>query len=106
MILPNDEYAATAEAYLSLIEIINPLGGTWTVEFTARTNSGGTALDADNELYFEMYYDFTGLDGFTAVEREEWNDSFLNQAVDDVRNRCWGEPVFCDGTVFCGQINA
>ena len=71
VILPNDEYAATAEAYLSLIEIINPLGGTWTVEFTARTNSGGTALDADNELYFEMYYDFTGLDGFTAVEREE-----------------------------------
>jgi hypothetical protein len=70
-VLPNNEYAATAEAYLSLIEFINPLGGTWTVEFTARTNSGGTALDADNELYFEMYYDFTGLDGFTAVEREE-----------------------------------
>jgi hypothetical protein len=70
-VLPNNEYAATAEAYLSLIEFINPLGGTWTVEFTARTNSGGTALDADNELYFEMYYNYLGLDGFTAVEREE-----------------------------------
>jgi len=69
--LPNNEYAATAEAYLSLIEITNPLSGTWTIEFTAKVNSGGTALDADNDLDFEMYYDFTGLDGFTAVEREE-----------------------------------
>ena len=69
--LPEDEYAASAEAFLGLISIQNSPGGQWSIEFTATTKGGDTAFDGDNGLDYEYYINIYGLDGFTASERDD-----------------------------------
>ena len=71
VVLPRDEYATSAEAFLDLISIQNPLSGQWSIEFTAATNGGDTAFDNDNGLDYEYYINIYGFDGFTATERTE-----------------------------------
>jgi hypothetical protein len=69
VITPDPEtYAPTEQAYIDLVEIINPLDGVWTLSITATVNEGGDPFSSDSNLNLEYLADFTSVGDFTAVK--------------------------------------
>ena len=67
VITPDPEtYAPTEQAYVDLVEIINPLDGVWTLSITATVNEGGDPFSSDSNLNLEYFSDFTSVGNFTA----------------------------------------
>ena len=67
VITPDPEtYAPTEQAYIDLVEIINPLDGVWTLSITAIVNEGGDPFSSDSNLNIEYLTDFTSVGNFIA----------------------------------------
>ena len=66
MNLPESSYAPSEEAYLSLVEIINPLDGEWTITITAQVNEGNDPFASDDDLAFQYYVEFYSFDNIRA----------------------------------------
>ena len=67
VITPDPEiYASSEQAYVDLVEIINPLNGVWTLSITATVNEGADPFSSDSNLNLEYLIDFTSIGNFTA----------------------------------------
>ena len=67
IVTPDPEtYASTEQAYIDLVEIINPLDGVWTLTLTAAINEGFDPLSSDSNLNVEYFNSFSSVENFTA----------------------------------------
>ena len=70
MNVPNEEWAPTEAAYLSLVEIINPLDGDWTFSITAQVNEGSDPFSSDSNLEFSYEIGFYSIENLRAEKVE------------------------------------
>ena len=68
--VPNEEWAPTEAAYLSLVEIINPLDGDWTFSITAQVNEGSDPFSSDSNLEFSYEIGFYSIENLRAEKVE------------------------------------